>query len=134
MDQATTRTAKITRIKENFLRMTMFDDAILDLQDMKDNHAMENKVAEGNPHVILIDTRANSMSNDEARRFTSGPEPTKYRIALAILFKGLAGRIGANSLVKKYTPKVPTRTFDNEAEAMEWLNQKLDEHYKISGH
>jgi hypothetical protein len=126
MDQVTTRTALITIIKENFLRMTMFEDALLDLQDMKDNHTAENKLTGGKPHVILIDTCANSMSTDEARKFTSGCEPTKYRIAVAILFKGLAGRIGANSLVKNYTPKVPTQTFDDEPKAIEWLNSMLD--------
>jgi hypothetical protein len=67
------------------------------------------------------------MSSDEARKFTSGSEPTKYRIAVAILFKGLAGRIGANSLVKNYIPKVPTQTFDDETKAIEWLNRMLDE-------
>src|SRR4051812_35333365 len=113
MDQATTRTAHITLVKENFLRMTMAEDAILDLQDMMDNHAAENKVCENKPHVILIDTRANSMSSDEARKFSSGNEPTKYRVAVAILFEGLAGRIGANSLIKNYTPKVPTQQFDD---------------------
>ena len=129
MDLASTRTARITLVKENFIRMTMLEEVMLDLQDMKDNHAMENKVAGGKPHVILIDTRANSMSTDEARKFTSGPEPTKYRIAVAIFFKGLAGRIGANSLVKKYTPKVPTRAFDNEAEAIEWLDDMLNTYH-----
>jgi hypothetical protein len=127
MDQATTRTAHIILVKEHFLRMTMFEDVVLDLQDMKANHAAENKVAGGKPHVILIDTRSNSMSSDEAREFTSGSEPTRYRIAVAVLFEGLAGRIGANSLVKKYTPKVPMQTFDNETEAIAWLEKKLYE-------
>ncbi len=127
MNQVTTRTAHIALMNENFVRMTMLEDSVLDLQDMKDNHTAENKVANGKPHVILIDTRSNSMSSDEARKFSSGNEPTKYRIAVAILFKGLAGRIGANSLVKNYTPQVPTQTFDNEAKAIEWLKSMLDE-------
>jgi hypothetical protein len=134
MDPASTRTARITLVKENFIRMTMLEDVMLELQDMKDNHAMENKVAGGKPHVILIDTRSNSVSSDEARKFTSGHEPTRYRIAMAILFKGLAGRIGANSLIKKYTPKVLTRAFDDEAKAMEWLDKQLAEYHNFLRH
>ncbi len=125
MDLITTRTAKITIVKDGFLRMTMLEDVMLELQDMKDNHAAENQIGNGKPHVILIDTRLNSMSTDEARKFTSGDEPTKYRIAVAILFQGLAGRIGANSLTKKYMPKAPTQTFDNEQEAIAWLESML---------
>lgn len=125
MNQIITRTAKVTRIKDNFIRMTMLEDAILDLNDMIDNHAAENKIAHGKKHVILIDTRLNSMSSDEARKFSSGDEPTKYRYAVAILFDGLAGRIGAKSLVKNYKPKVSTQNFDDENSAIQWLENIL---------
>lgn len=131
MNLITTRTALISIIKENFVRMTMREDAILDLKDMIENHNAENKITNGNQHVILIDTRLNSLSSDEARRFSSGDKPTKYRYAVAILFKGLAGRIGANSLVKIYKPKVPTQIFNDENKAIEWLESILEKQKKI---
>lgn len=125
MNSITTRTAIITLEKENFVRMTMLEDVYLDLKDMMDNHLAEQKVANYKPHVILIDTRTNSMSSDEARKFTAGEEPTKYRLALALLFKDLSGRIGANSLINIYQPKVLTEKFDEESKAIEWLNNIL---------
>lgn len=125
MNQIITRTAIVTTIKANFVRMTMLENAILDLSDMVENHNAENKVTNGNQHVILIDTRLNSLSSDEARKFSSGDEPTKYRYAVAILFKDLAGRIGANSLIKNYKPKVPTQIFSDENEAIQWLDNIL---------
>lgn len=128
MNQIITRTAQVTSIKESFVRMTMLEDAILDLNDMIENHDAENKIAHGKKHVILIDTRLNSMSSGEARKFSSGDEPTKYRYAVAILFDGLAGRIGANSLVKNYKPKVPTQSFDDENLAIQWLESTLKMH------
>jgi hypothetical protein len=67
------------------------------------------------------------MSSDEARRFSSGDGPVQYRFAVAILFGGLAGRIIANSLLQKYTPRVITRIFHDENEAIEWLDQVLVE-------
>ncbi len=126
MNSITTRTAIVSLEKENFVKMTMLEDVYLDLKDMQDNHRAENKVANHQPHVILIDTSLYSMSSDEARKFTSGEEPTKYRIALALLFKGLAGRIGADSLINTYQPKVPTEKFSEEAEAVKWLQTMLD--------
>ena len=128
MNQIITRTARVTRIKDDFIRMTMIEDAILDLNDMIENHNAENKLTNNKPHVVLIDTRLNSMSSDEARKFSSGHEPTKYRYAMAILFDGLAGRIGANSLVKNYKPKVLTQSFDDENKAIEWLDSILERH------
>lgn len=125
MNQIITRTAQVTSIKESFVRMTMLEDAILDLNDMIENHDAENKIANGKKHVILIDTRLNSMSSSEARKFSSGDDPTRYRYAVAILFDGLAGRIGANSLVKNYKPKVPTQNFDDEKSAIQWLENIL---------
>lgn len=125
MNLITTRTAIITLEKENFVRMTMLEDVYLELKDMKDNHEAENEIAKYQPHVILIDTSLNSMSSNEARKFTAGEKPIKYRIALALLFKGLAGRIVAKSLINTYQPKVPTKKFDNEAEAIKWLDDEL---------
>ena len=130
MNSITTRTAIVTLEKENFVRMTMLEDVYLDLKDMKDNHLAEQEVANYQPHVILIDTRLNSMSSDEARKFTAGEEPTKYRLALALLFKDLPGRIGANSLINIYQPKVQTEKFNEESKAIEWLDSILKEHIK----
>ncbi len=130
MKSITTRTAIITLEKENFVRMTMREDVYLDLKDMKDNHLAEQKIASYKPHVILIDTRNSSMSSDEARKYTSSDEPTKYRLALAILFKDLSGRIGANSLINIYQPKVLTEKFEKESEAIKWLDDILSNYLK----
>lgn len=120
-----TRTAKISLLKENFVLMIMRENAELELEDMIENHKAENLICNGKPHVILIDTRLNSMSSDEARKYSSGDEPTKYRHAVAILFQGLAGRITANSLMNNYNPKVPTKLFTEEKKAIQWLDNVL---------
>ena len=125
METIKTRTAIISLIKENFVKMTMLEDAILDLNDMIENHNAEIKITNQKKHVILIDTRLNSMSSDDARKFSSGDEPLKYRLAVAILFKGLASRITANSLIKNYNPKVLTQIFNDEHKAIEWLESFL---------
>jgi hypothetical protein len=70
------------------------------------------------------------MSSDEARKFSAGDQPTKYRLAVALLFKGLAGRIGANSMITIYQPKVPTEKFETEKKAIEWLRSRLELHKK----
>ncbi len=120
-----TRTAQVFLLKENFVKMVMKEDALLELEDMIENHNAENALTNHKPHVILIDTRSNSMSSDEARKFSSGDEPTKYRIAVAILFDGLSGRIVANSLLNIYHPKVPTQKFTDENEAILWLESMM---------
>lgn len=120
-----TRTAQVFLLKDDFVKMVMKEDALLELVDMVENHNAENKLTNHKPHVVLIDTRSNSMSSDEARKFSSGDEPTKYRIAVAILFDGLSGRIVANSLINIYHPKVPTQKFTDETEAMQWLESML---------
>src|ERR1700741_4573628 len=130
MSTIQTRTAIIALEKEGFVRITMLEDALLDLGDMIENHNTENKVADGKPHVVLIDTRGNSMSSDEARKFSSGDEPTRYRIAVALLFNGLASRIGANSLINIYQPKVPTEKFINEQDAIQWLESMYNKAQK----
>lgn len=123
-----TRTATVFLLKENFVKMIMKEDVVLDLDDMIENHEAENKVNNNKPHVILIDTRLNSVSTDEARKFSAGEEPAKYRIALAFLFDGLSGRIVANSYLNLYHPKFPTQKFCDENEAIQWLESMLKKH------
>ena|ERR1700752_4493083 len=123
-----TRTATVFLLKDNFVKMIMKEDVVLDLDDMKENHEAENKVNNNKPHVILVDTRLNSISSDEARKFSTGDEPTKYRIAVAILFEGLSGRIVANSYLNLYNPKVPTQKFTDENEAVHWLESILEKY------
>jgi hypothetical protein len=124
-DVINTRTATVFLLKDNLVKMEMNEGAILELVDMIENHDAENQVANHKPHAILIDTRLNSVSSDEARKFSSGDEPTKYRIAVALLFDGLSGRIVANSLINHYHPKVPTQKFTDENEAVKWLESQL---------
>jgi len=125
MKQISTRTAEISFLKKDFVKMTMKENSLLEIRDMIENHDAENIISGNRPHVILIDTRLNSLSSDEARRYSSGTHPTKYRYAVAILFKGLAGRITANSLLKNYKPKVLTKIFTDENKAVLWLDNIL---------
>ncbi|MCE3260693.1 MAG: hypothetical protein K0S12_2334 [Bacteroidetes bacterium] len=127
METIETKTAILSLISENFVRMRMKENAQLELEDMMENHLAEQRITGGRTHVVLIDTRLNSMSSDEARKFSSGDGPIKYRYAVAILFGSLAGRIIANSLLQKYIPKVPTKIFSDEAAAIDWLNSVLRE-------
>lgn len=120
-----TRTATLYLIKENFVKMVMKEDVILELEDMKENHHAENEINQYKPHVILIDTRNNSISSDEARKYSANEEAAKYRIALAFLFDGLSGRIVANSYMNRYHPKMPTQKFVKENEAIQWLESEL---------
>jgi len=128
MKTVETRTATVSLLKENFVKMIMKEDVLLDLDDMKENHEAENIVNDQKPHVVLIDTRNNSVSTDDARKFSTGDEPVKYRIAVAMLFQGLSGRIVANSYLNLYHPKVPTQKFANESEAVAWLEEILEKY------
>lgn len=128
MDPIETRTATVFLLKENFVKMVMKQDVLLDLADMQENHAAENKINNHQPHVILIDTRNNSISTDEARKFSSSEETAHYRIALAFLFDGISGRIIANSYVNLYQPKMPTQKFTEETQAIQWLESMLEKY------
>ena len=129
MDPIETRTATVSLIKENFVKMVMKQDVLLDLEDMQENHEAENRINNHQPHVILIDTRNNSISTDEARKFSASEEVAQYRIALAFLFDGLSGRIVANSYLNLYHPKMPTQKFTDEKEAVQWLESILEKYY-----
>lgn len=61
----------------------------------------------------------------EAREYSAGENGIKYSAAEAFVFTSLAHKIVANFYIKMNKPRVPTRFFTNEEEAVAWLSTFL---------
>lgn len=70
---------------------------------------------------ILIIAGKHSLADKEAREFAASKEGTKYAVSVAFVVKNLAQKILGNAYIKINKPIVPTRIFDSEEKAVEWL-------------
>lgn len=99
--------------------------------DITLEHAMENTNAvssffKGKKYPILIDSRGiGSMSYEARRHFSVRGRDTKT-CAFGIIIGSTVSRVLGNFYLGINKPAVPTKLFDNEEEATEWLKQFLN--------
>lgn len=98
--------------------------------DITLNHALENTVAvtslfKDKKFPILIDSRGiKSMSREAREHFSTRGRDSKTN-AFGIVIKSPLSRVVGNFFLGLNKPAVPTRLFDNEHDALEWLKQHL---------
>lgn len=91
-------------------------------------HAIENTHAvssffKGKKYPILIDSRGiRSMSYEARKHFSVRGRDTKTN-AFGIVIGSSISRVLGNFYLGINKPAVPTKLFDNEDEALEWLKQ-----------
>lgn len=94
------------------------------------NHAIENSNAVNSLFTekkfpILIDARGiRSMTRDAREFFSTRGRDTKT-CAFGIIIKSPISRTVGNFFLGLNKPAVPTRLFDNEENAVEWLKHHL---------
>jgi hypothetical protein len=94
------------------------------------NHAMENSKAvnsliEDKKFPILIDARGIRSMTRDAREFFSTRGRDTNTCAFGIIIKSPISRTVGNFFLGINKPAVPTRLFDNEENAVEWLKHHL---------
>lgn len=96
--------------------------------DITLNHALENTEAVSALNIdkkfpILIDARGIKSMSREAREHFSGNGREVSTIAFGIIIKSPLSRVIGNFFLGVNKPSVPTRLFDNEQDAVDWLKQ-----------
>lgn len=94
------------------------------------NHAIENSKAVNSLYVnkkfpILIDSRGIRSMTRDAREFFSTRGRDTNTCAFGIIIKSPISRTVGNFFLGINKPAVPTRLFDNEENALEWLKHHL---------
>lgn len=98
--------------------------------DITINHALENTEVVTSFYVdkkfpILIDARGiKSMTREAREHFSTRGRDSKTN-AFGIVIKSPLSRVVGNFFLGLNKPAVPTRLFDNENDAIEWLKNHL---------
>ena len=74
-------------------------------------------------HMALVDFGDLTSSTEARQAYAVSEYINTYRLADAFLVKSTAVRLTANFFIKVIKPKVTTKMFSEEADAVEWLNK-----------
>ena len=126
MKNTVTKTATFYFLSDGIIHCQLHDNIEIDVSEMKENHVALNKLANHKRCLILVNAESNSNLTKEAREYSVNSDVLKNFTACAIVAKNLAARIMWNHIAKKHSDILPTKTFFETEEAIDWLEVFLN--------
>ena len=94
-------------------------------EDIKTIDKAAEEIASGKKYPQLVMFKYFLNINSEAREYASTKESNKTNKASAFVVNNIALKLVGNVYIAFNKPVVPTRLFDTEEKAVEWLNTFL---------
>jgi hypothetical protein len=123
MLSVSTDKADISFDEDCLVRICIHGDAELEKEDMVNIVKAKFSLTGDKKHTVLFIPGTDSTISEEARKISASAEHNRNAIAKAILVSAMHQRIIGNFFIKFNRPPVPTAVFDNEKEALEWLEK-----------
>jgi hypothetical protein len=111
--------------KDGIAYIKIFENADIDIEELKEIYTTGNSLSLGKPFCALIDARGNPNSTPEARNYAANHASFELRLADAIIVDSTMMKLVVNIYINFNKPKVPTRMFHSEEEAKKWLMEFL---------
>ena len=107
--------------EDNIMHIFNKPRAVHSKQDAIENIMMLREMTRGVPPRLLIDVTHIKSISREAREVYANEGNEKRVIAVALLTRSTVGRIVGNFFIGFNRPQVPTKLFEDELKAREWL-------------
>lgn len=118
-------TTTIVEYVNNIIYLRMKDGAEVSLENTIEQFKAQAELTKNDYYGVLVDGRNYVIMDKESRKYMATHMAPK-RVATALLTQhNIAMRLLANIYMKIDKPTVETRLFGEEAEAVKWLNARL---------
>jgi hypothetical protein len=124
--QITIPSATITLRDDDIIRFDLPEGRSISVQDVKDMTDVAGEWGQGKKFRNLIIMPEFDNIPFEVRQYTAGVERSRYSIADAFVISSIAMQIIGNFYLQFHKPVLPTRIFNNEAAAINWLAQQRE--------
>lgn len=108
---------------QNEILIVRYPARKIDLRTAMNIVTLRKEYARGRDYPVMADTRKIKSATREAREYLSSAEALEGLTAGAILSDSSFSAFIANFFLKVNRPKMPTRLFTVEENAMKWLEQ-----------
>ncbi len=106
---------------DRIVRVKVLPNAVMTLADAIEGNAVTEELCGGEPRPRLCDYTEIRSQEADCRTYYAGPETARCCLACAILVGSPVSRVIGNFYLGLTRPITPTRLFDDEAKALEWL-------------
>lgn len=115
---------KIRFYEPELAHVEVIGDHLITETEVRLINAELDKLNHGKEMLIMITAEEVTQFDNSARVFSASVEGSKYSIAEALVVKSLSQRLIANFYVKVNKPLKPSRVFNSEKEAIQWLKEQ----------
>lgn len=123
MKKITISCADLSIQSEDLIKVTLFDDIDFEKKEAEELINALKELTGGKKFYLLTQTNNSFTATSEVREYVAENIASTGIIANAICIKSLPIRFLINAYVKINKPNVPTKTFNSEALALEWIDQ-----------
>lgn len=123
MKKITIRSADFCIESKDLIRVTLFNDIEFEKSDADELLGVLKNLTAGKKFYVLTQTYESFTVNSEVRQYLAENIASTGVIANAICIKSLPIRFIINGYIKINKPNIPTKTFNSEIAAREWINK-----------
>lgn len=123
MERAGTDKADIFFDGKNLVRIHIHRNAELQEEDMIRINEAKLSLTGDKKYTVLFIPGEEATISEEARKISASEAHNRNAIAKAIFVFTMHQRLIGNFFIKFYRPPVPTSVFNNEADALKWLEK-----------
>lgn len=116
---------EITVITPQIFKLKIFEGVEINVDDVREMRSIFLKLSDNNPFAILLDASEPSTLTQEANKLLASKEYAEKRIAAAFVTRSLASKLIGNFFIQFHRPVSPTKLFNTESGAMEWLELQI---------
>lgn len=115
--------ANISIRSDGIMHVTMKNKEEFGIDEVKLIRRTRKELAQGKSYPILYTGDKLVLPTKEARAYMAEKTDQELAKAEAMIIKSLPQRMIASTYIRINKPKCPTRFFENESDAIEWLKE-----------
>jgi len=124
-NEQTTNVARVWLGDDGIVRIIHNVDAVVKLEDAQEVMAAYMEIRSGLSRPLLVDTSSMKVLARDARQYYAGEEAAKVATAAAIIVGTPVSRVLGSFYLGLSHPKIPSRLFTSDREALVWLKDFL---------
>ncbi|MFZ5551573.1 MAG: hypothetical protein ACOZCO_00550 [Bacteroidota bacterium] len=132
MKQLRATKALVSVNDEYIVRILIDDQAALDKTDILEINRVKNQLVGDNRYVVIFIPGKGASINHDGRVASSSKEVYKNAIAKAIIAPNMTSRLIATFFINMNRPPAPTKFFDDEVSAIQWLKSQMKKEKEMS--
>jgi hypothetical protein len=124
--EQTSSVARLWLGEDGIVRIIHHPDVEVTLADAEDTMVAYLKINQGKRCPLYVDTKTMKSLTREARHYYASEEAARVASAVAIIVGTPVSKVLGNFYLGLSNPRLPTRLFSDEDEALEWLKGYLE--------